>query len=452
MKRNLWVPALILVVLVAAGALWRLRGSRSAARPAPATGAELGHAHGAGHTPIDEPELREGPPRVIAEDDPAGSLRLEGQVLDDAEHPVAEAVVSLASAPPRQARTAADGTFAFDGLLARPYTLAARAPSGVAGPVTARLTAKSDPVVLRLRPGAQVHIEVVDARQQPVAVATVELRGVSEQSAQTKDGKVTFAPVVPGPYQAVAWADGYARAYLPAMIGAGTTALRIELARGAPVSGKVVDERGAPVAGARVRYDAASDFGPGATGGTGHRDAVTTTADGAFTFASLPAGSFRFLASHPEFATGISSLVALSGESAKTDVEIAMPAGAVVSGKVVDDRGKPVDAARVRIGVAQAGFRFSSPPREAYSNAAGEFTVRGLPRRELSAVALHESGASSTQLVDAQKGEVTGVLLTVDATGTIAGVVVDSSGQPVESAQVSAVPDIFGRRGRGAAG
>src|SRR4051812_38927206 len=83
-------------------------------------------------------------PPVLIDDDPRGALRLEGQVVDADDHPVVGATVVLASHPPRTAKSGADGGFAFDELVARPYTLVARADQGVAGPITARLTAKSD--------------------------------------------------------------------------------------------------------------------------------------------------------------------------------------------------------------------------------------------------------------------------------------------------------------------
>src|SRR6476469_9298013 len=78
---------------------------------------------------------------VLIDDDPAGALRMEGQVLGEGDKPVAGAIVILSSNPPRTTKSEDDGSFAFDALVARPYTLIARAPAGVAGPVTAVLTA-----------------------------------------------------------------------------------------------------------------------------------------------------------------------------------------------------------------------------------------------------------------------------------------------------------------------
>src|SRR5215475_12181373 len=90
---------------------------------------------------------------------------------------------------------------ALDGLVARPYTLIARAAGGVAGPITARLTATSEPVVLRLRPAARLTVTVVGRDGQPISGATVELRGLEVRRAVTTGASAVFAPVALGGYQ-----------------------------------------------------------------------------------------------------------------------------------------------------------------------------------------------------------------------------------------------------------
>src|SRR5690348_1719219 len=73
----------------------------------------------------------EGPgARVLVDDDPKGTLRLEGQVVDADDHPVAGATVVIGSNPPRTATTEADGAFAFDALVPRAYQVLARAKAG----------------------------------------------------------------------------------------------------------------------------------------------------------------------------------------------------------------------------------------------------------------------------------------------------------------------------------
>jgi hypothetical protein len=328
---------------------------------------------------------------VLADDDPKGTLRLEGQVLDAQDHPVGGATVVLGSSPPRTATTEGDGSFAFDGLVGRPYTVVARAAQGVAGPVTARLTERSEPLVLRLRAGATLTVDAVGLDAKPLDGATIELRGVDRQTATTAKGVAKFAPVAPGMYEVVGFAPGTAHAYATARV-AGETKVRIMLAPGAPASGRVVDDRGTPVSGAQVIFAEAGSFRAQADP---HLDGVTTGPDGVFRFPALPAGSFRFVANHPDHAPGTSPLVALDGGE-RTGIDHARR-GAVVRGKVVDTAKRPVSG-RVRVGERSgtSGRRGGArqPAHRAYTDAQGAFELRGLPRGELEATASHEVGAS----------------------------------------------------------
>ena len=379
----------------------------------------------------------------LVEDDPRGTLRLEGQVVAGPDsHAVAGAVVTIDAHPLRTATTDASGGFAFDALVGRPYTLVAHAPAGVAGPVTAKLTASSDPVVLHLRAAATLAVTVTGPGGAPISGATVELRGQDEQRAITAgDGLATFASVIPATYQLAGWGDGLAHAYQRVRVGAGANQAHLVLVRGASVTGKVVDEHGAAVAGARVTAGAVGEF---AGFGARRRDAVTSGSDGAFRFDALPAGTMRFEGSHPSYAPGVSAPVTLDGVHEHTGVVLTMSDGATVSGRVVDAAHQPVVAARVRVGVVASGAGpggivsgagdrrargavgggptgNGGPPREGYTGPDGTFAIHGLPKRDLVAIALHETGASRDVAVDASRGDVSGVELVLDVTGTISG-------------------------------
>jgi protocatechuate 3,4-dioxygenase beta subunit len=383
---------------------------------------------------------------ALIDDDPKGALRLEGQVVGDNDQPVADATVVLSSNPPRTTATEKDGSFAFDALVGRPYTLIARGGGGIAGPITARLTATTGPVILHLRPASTVNVAVVDEKGEPIANAAVELRGLDEQATTAgPDGKGKFAPVVPGGYDVVAHAPGYASGNEPVRVAGESIDVKVVLGRGGPVSGVVLDDRGGPVANARVVFSGASDW---SRQGDERKDAAISDKDGAFKFEAIPAGTFRFVAHHAERAPGTSALVTLDGATARDHVEIRMPPGATVRGTVVDGTGAPVPSARVRIGAAGAGM-VSDGPRQAFSDDRGEFVVPGLPRKPLAAVALSDDAASATVPVDTSAGDVDKVVLKLDVTGTIAGIVVDDGGQPLEGVQVSAFPDFRAQRKAG---
>lgn len=376
----------------------------------------------------------------ILDEDPAGTLRLEGQVVDGDGHGVAGATVVLAAKPARSVVTEADGSFAFEHLVGRRYTMLARAGTSVAGPITTWLTAVSVPVVLRLVPGRKITVTVVDRDGAPVAAAVVELRGIDEQRALVTGKTAVLSPTAPGNYQLAAWAPGMARTFRRIQIGAADAEATLVLSPGAPVAGRVVDARGNAVRAAIVSYGGASDWSQQADD---RLDGVTTADDGRFRFDALPAGSFRFSARHGDHGPGTSALITLDGAMARDDVEIVLLVGATVRGRVVDSEERAVAGARVRIGIglrAQVPGMRQEEPRQAYSDAQGMFEIKGLPRRALLAGARAEAGVSRVVPVDTTAGDVSDVTLTLVAGATIAGTVVDTLGLPVEGVQVIAEP------------
>lgn len=379
---------------------------------------------------------------VVTDPDPDGELQLEGQVVDANMQGVPGAVVSISTNPGRKVTTDKAGNFTISKLIARRYRLTARADEGVGGPVTARLTDKSDPVILKLRPAATVRVKVVTVMGAPVANSTVELRGLSYETAMTDgEGFAAFTNTPSGRYRIAATAPGFAPTFSRVMVPRtkGVFEREVKLRKGAPVSGRVVDESGNPVAEAVVAFGSVSSWGMRA----GRRDAFVTKKDGKFEFAALPSGSFRFRTRHPKFAPGSSDLIVLDGKTAKTGVEIVVETGGVIAGKVVDKAGEPVAYAQVRV---SSGRWRRAGRRNATTDKDGAFEIAGLPRRGVRLAASHESASSEITEIDLEKKQKhTGLTITLELDGKIAGVVVDDAGEPIEGAQVTALPATGGR-------
>ena len=114
---------------------------------------------------------------TIHDDDPKGSLRLEGQVIDEHDAPVAHAMVAIDANPPIIVETSTDGAFAFEGLIRRDYRIEATAGDRYAGPAPLRLGDAPEPVTLRMRKGGTVEVAVSErAGGAAVKGAEVELR------------------------------------------------------------------------------------------------------------------------------------------------------------------------------------------------------------------------------------------------------------------------------------
>jgi uncharacterized GH25 family protein len=449
MKR--WLVPLLLLLAALGGGLFWWKGRGDGARPA-AGAADAGAAAGPRAPRERESPTGESPAPAGAvryDDDPAGTLRLEGQVIDEEERPVGGALVAISSNPPREVRSEADGSFAFDGLLARAYSVEARKDDGVAGPTTVVVSPRVEPVTLRLRAGATLAVTVLDAgSKKPVGGASVEVRGITVQKELSgPDGVARVRGLKRGAWVSLkVTRTGYAPALelFPLERGKDVHEHTVRLVAGVAVNGRVVSSEGKPVAGARVLAHAAST--PWDAQDWRH-DAVETDAQGRFRLPAVAPGSWRFEAAHADHAPGASEPVTIAaGAPSPPEVVITLTAGGAVAGEVRDAGGKPVPYATVRVAGARSWFEWDAT-RQAACDAEGRFEVKGLPRIPIKLMASAEQGASDVvpvDLTDAPRRE--GVVLVLSQDGTVAGVVVDEKGQPVAEAQVIALPE-FGSAG-----
>ena len=382
-------------------------------------------------------------PRWTLDPDADGPLQLEGQVLGPDGKGVGGAEVWLGSVPAKTVKTEDDGTFSFARLTGRTYALSAASGELLGGPVRYKLTAHSDPIVIRLAEAAAVVVTVVDEARQPIKDAEVKLSELAERTARTTEqGTARVAPIHPGWVQVSASAAGYAPGAGFTTVGsAGATGeLTITLRKGVAVSGRVLDEAGKPIAKARVT---ASSGLWAIAGDPGDSFAATTDDKGGFTIAALPRGSHALVAVDGEHAPARSPPITVADKPVG-NVEIVMKTGGVVAGTVVDAAHKPVPFATVRI-VASGQQMWQAAARQATSDQQGAFELRGLARGKLQARAESDAAASKIADVDlVDKPRHDSLELVLDVSGTIAGIVVDDRGAPVPEVQVNAIPDFLG--------
>jgi hypothetical protein len=156
------------------------------------------------------------------------------------------------------------------------------------------------------------------------------------------DGRFTLE-AEPGEYRLYASAEAYTNAVAEVTVGeAGAADVRIGLAQGASIAGRVLDAQGRPAAGARVSVTEAG------TGRWRPSQLVAVLSDGSFRIDGLErqpytvlAGSTQGFALRTDIEAGTKDLVLALQPGGKARVEVVGPDGAPVSG--------------ARVSLAQAG-------------------------------------------------------------------------------------------------
>ncbi|MGE3352593.1 MAG: sigma-70 family RNA polymerase sigma factor [Planctomycetota bacterium] len=325
--------------------------------------------------------------------------RLRGRVVDADGAPVAGATVIRSdyfnhSSAHAVGVTADDGTFAID--VGDSNYVGARKHGHAPGDyVHLELNAGDvGAVELQLRgAGGGVRGRVCDAAGAPIEGAILELgpdsgrvlgpgtdglhRVVAPGPVVTTDadGRFTATGLAAGPNPVVARAadHGVFRGSVDVPPG-GTAELAIELPAGATVRGRVVDERGHPVAGATV-----------SEGRYGELDSawVRTDADGRFALDSLSPGSHQLQAAHQEIGTCAASFDLAAGEVREWTA--ALEAGPTIRGHVVDETGRPLEGITVQVKSHDA---MQPLWRTAVTGADGRFALRGLRQEPFALTAM----------------------------------------------------------------
>lgn len=212
---------------------------------------------------------------------------------------------------------------------------------------------------------------------------------------------------------------------------------------GARISGLVLDERGAPVAGAQVDWESANRF---ATMGE-TREPATSDAKGAYALYGVRPGKGGVRATADGYVgQQLPDLDVQDGE-VRAGVDLVLSSGLAISGRVLTTDGSPAAGARL---VAKRAVETSGTPRrwggtdeptdfEASADADGDFRISGLVGGEYQVSAEWPRSADETwrdTALDVAAGT-TGVELVVTEPEGLTVRVVDASGAPVLGARVS---------------
>ncbi len=348
------------------------------------------------------------------------TARVRGRVLAGGD-PVDGAEVSASGANATTAWTQPDGSFVLDevspGIVTwrvRGYTVESPASSRVAGEAH---------VVLEVSRDASL-FGVVTREGRPVADAVVgwEQGRQSLETVTDAEGRYELVGVPVGRVDVQAESlplGAYANRADVEIASGSRQHLDLELDTYASVSGLVVDERAAPVAGAYVAMSMDGDHGAAMTDDAGHF--VITALSGGLSYhvAVYPTGEGA-KPYPPARGESLPRIEVANGQSVVTGIVLAVRTErGSIRGRVVDDTGAPISDARVK--VADPRERASAIVTAApgtVTDAAGRFALDGIVVGEAYLLATSADGGEAVvgPLVTGAKD----VVVTVPRAGSIA--------------------------------
>jgi uncharacterized GH25 family protein len=396
---------------------------------------------------------------------PTGDRTASGVVLDEGGRPVAGAAIDLVSSVgsateplPKEgsavsARSDQQGRFKSR-LSQGSWDLRAGAPGLVAtvvrGIVVGPGRTPVDLGTVVLHRGGTLEGQVVDPQGKPVAGCQVRVlpaggmtstrffaAGVQEENTETlsgPDGGFTLTGLPEGrPVALVVSGEGYLSAALRGISIPAEHPLRVTLSPGSRISGRVVDESGAPVTRAQV-LAVYEGQGPGGGGATESLDE-----NGGFVIENVSPGRFTLAVAAPGFQPAQRKGIEVVAGKDVSGLEVTVRKGATVEGRVTTTEGRPVAGAHLRVmptGNAGNPLLAALGLPEAVADGDGAYQLAGVPEGTRSIVAEERDHPKATQTLAVQSGSNHLDFQLADGR-EVSGRVVDPQGQPIPGAEVS---------------
>lgn len=339
---------------------------------------------------------------------------ITGRVRDEAGQPVVAAVVR--AVPKRlahvlEARTAADGTFRFDGVGEGPFFVEASSPTLL--PVSRlEVEAGLPPVTLTLLGPRRLEVRLISEGHPIDGVVLLQGNHVSREVA-AKDGVAVIDALYPDPLMVSAVAGALAAAPARVTLAGALTQLTLVLDRGGRVTVSVIDEAGQPVSDPTLELMSRNHelitrlkLKTGELGSLG----------------PLGRGDYQLRGSAEGFEP-TSVPVVVQGQD--VSVELTLARGTVISGRVSDEYGRPAPGVAVLviptgdsvISDAEGHFRARVPSPGLYTLqghhsdwGGGEVQVQA-PRSDVELQLEPKAGAEVTVTVDGRRVEGANVVL-----------------------------------------
>jgi protocatechuate 3,4-dioxygenase beta subunit len=422
-------------------------------------------------TPVSAITARPGSPSPPLRLVLAVSQGVRGRVLDLAGQPVPEAEVLLRAArPPKRsdlqpieplrpeeepyrAATDARGIFTIRELPALQVDVIARKP-GFAPSVVRGLQIRPGKTPqpagdLVLRPGVRLAGRVVDRAGRGIAGAAVHLvqqiddldrlearlRERQPAAVSTGDGTFVLGDQPSGaPLSLVISAQGFLPAGLRGVRAPVARPVVVRLEPAALVRGRVLDEDGAGIPGARISLEWRGSLPEKPSIRTSEHAMRTAVADreGRFELRSVPEGSGEVTVEADGFVAADPLSVAIP-QDPRNEWTLVLQRGAILEGRISTRQGDPVGGARVTVDDAQTR-----------SDDDGKYLLTGVPLGEVEVEVLHADYPRQVHNLEIESGS---NLLDVQLQGghRVTGVVISAAREPVPGASVSLETLIEGR-------
>ncbi len=304
---------------------------------------------------------------------------LSGRVTDHRGFPVADARVHITGKGfDRRVAVQSDGTFSIDAAPETPRLRVSRSskPFSVLLEHSVAAEERAEEIALTLpAPREDTTVKITDKSGDPVPLAQVTIIShkpsvpVRVTRFSNQEGTVHFQEVRGLPARIEASAPGFVSWRRQVELEA---ELRLALSPAVDVEGRVTAVRGRhPASGARVVF-------------LGSAIERSTVADefGNYQFPDLPPGPGKLLAEHPDYGKASKVVHVRSTERKARLPEIDLAAPLIVSGRVVDEKGRPLEGAILATDRISAYLPLNShPPNLGISGENGSFEVE-VPRTD----------------------------------------------------------------------
>ncbi len=321
---------------------------------------------------------------------------LRGSVtLADRRTPAAGALVRFEgrTETTRWVETRPDGTFLLDGAPREAGSIVA--DGGDRGRASAALApGASEPLAIALAPTATLRGRVVDAADgKPLSGIRLVARseGGAFVARSGADGRYSMRGLSPRPYRLTAEDDRFVAWSRTVRVVPGQAQMQdVPLTRGATLAGRVVDEEGRPIEGARVRVSRGGEDAFRAFMRLFDAEgAVRTGKDGSFRAARLaPGENQRLDVTHDDYEDRAIGGISLVAGVTRSGMSVVLRRGLSVRGAVKDDEGRPLSGVEVSLSssrtvrASRGGIQMSfvGPGNQVRreTGADGRFEFRGL--------------------------------------------------------------------------